>query len=342
MLRLSWMSFMLTRWTTRSIQIIIALIFLDAHYLFSQPASLAGLMFTETPPADLLASRSVVIHTHNFSQAELEEIQKGFKQIGIDAVAYFESDVVLAGRDVSKAFAEYFISRNIKYLVFFDKSPAGFKSVITAFDQKPSLFGAGQPGWRVSHERLNELLRTVFQDSWRNQRKQNFLINEFPETDITVDPIKGKRQEFYAIDLKVDNLAVLKFGNEEMDKDLEEIFQTTYPLKYKIVEPVADEQELRRQGFSYVICFIHARGIVAKEILGYDMAKVESAYASITFPAGQLQLKIIPQETEVHKFYFRHIDNGNVFLGTKWDADITWQEALRNHIIGFKAEARIN
>lgn len=342
MLRLSWMSFMLTRWNTPRIQIIIALILLHAQYLFSQSSSNSGLMFIETPPADLLASRSVVIHTHDFKQSELEEIQKAFQQIGIDAVAYFESDVVLAGRDMSRAFAEYISTRHIKYLIFFDKPPVGFQLIVTAFDQKPSLFGVGQPAWRVSHERLNDLLRTVFQDSWRTQKKQNFLVNQFPERDITIDPIKGNRQEFYAIDLKVDNLAVLKFGNVPMDKELEQIFQATYPLKYKIVDAVADEQELLRLGFSYVLCFIHTRGIAAREILGYDMAKVESAYASITFPAGQLQLKIIPEETEVYKFYFRHIDNGNVFLGTKWDADITWQDALRNHIMGFKAEARLN
>ena len=167
-------------------------------------------------------------------------------------------------------------------------------------------------------------------------------MNEFPETDITIDPIKGNRQEFYAIDLKVDNLAVPKFGNETSDKELEQVFQAMYPLKYKITEAGTDEQELHKQGFHYVLCFVHTRGKAAREILGYDMSKPETAYASITFPLGQLQLKTIPEETEVYKFYFRHIDNGNVFLGTKWDADIQWQDALKNHIMAFKAEAKIN
>jgi hypothetical protein len=67
----------------------------------------------------------------------------------------------------------------------------------------------------------------------------------------------------------------------------------------------------------------------------------ETAYASITFPGGQLQLKTIPAQTEVYKFYFRHIDNGNVFLGNKWDADENWLDALRNHVLGFKTDAKL-
>jgi len=186
------------------------------------------------------------------------------------------------------------------------------------------------------------LLTTALQDSWRSQKKSNYLVNEFPEMDIVVDPIRGRRQEFYAIDLKVDNLAVIKFGNEEMDKQLEQFFVDNYSLRYKMVDAGSDETELRRKGFHYVLHYVHTRGQAAKEVLGYDMSKGEKNYASITYPNGQLQLKIIPREEIIYKFYFRHIDNGNVFLGTKWDADTNWLDALRNHVLGFKQEAKLN
>ena len=104
-----------------------------------------------------------------------------------------------------------------------------------------------------------------------------------------------------------------------------------------MTEPGIPEKELRKQGQLYVLGFIHARGSVAKELLGYDMTKSESALLSVTFPDGQQQLKNIPSNTPVFKFYFKHIDSGNVFLGTKWDADVTWQQALINHIRGMKA-----
>ena len=322
--------------------LLVLLAFLFCTPVLSQSPVSARLQFIENPPTDLLASRSVVLYDYTFKLSELQEIQKAFQQIGIDAIAYFERDVVLAGKDATKAFAEYFASRQVKYLVFFEKPPNGFQFIAIPFDPKQGLFDVTVPAWRVQKELLKDVLLTVFQDSWRRQKKQNFLINEFPETDLTVDPIKGNRQEFYAIDLKVDNLAVPKFGNEVMDKELEQLFQAHYPLKHKITEAGADEQDLRRQGFQYVLCFVHTRGKAAREILGYDVSKPETAYASITYSSGQLQLKTIPEETEVYKFYFRHIDNGNVFLGTKWDADVKWQDALRNHIMGFKAEAKID
>lgn len=308
----------------------------------AQISLLSKLQFTENPPADLLANRGIVLHSYTFQPNELQEIQKAFQQIGIDAVAYFETDVVMAGKDITNAFADYFNTRQIKYLILFDKAGGEFQFVATAFNQKADLVNNGQAAWRLSNPKLNELLRTIFQDSWRTQKKQNYLINEFPETDITIDPFTGGRQEFFAIDLKVDLLAVPKFGDEAMDKELENFFLANYPLKYKITEAGADEKLLRSQGFLYVLCFVHTRGKAAKEILGYDMTKAESAYASVTFPSGQLQLKTIPAGEGVYKFYVRHIGNGNVYFGNKWDADLTWQDALRNYIIGFKAEAKIN
>ena len=142
---------------------------------------------------------------------------------------------------------------------------------------------------------------------------------------------------FLLTDLKVDPLAVPKTGDEAIDKELEEIFKNNYPLKFKMTEPGIPEKELRKQGQLYVLGFIYARGSVTKELLGYDMTKSESALLSVTFQDGQQQLKNIPSNTPVFKFYFKHIDSGNVFLGTKWDADITWQQALLNHIRGMKA-----
>ncbi len=317
-------------------------VLLLSNSLFSQTHATSGLSFTETVPKDLLASRSVVLHDYTFQQSELEEIQRAFQQIGIDAVAYFKTDVVMSGKDITKAFGEYFTSRQIKYLIFFEKSTTGFQLIAVTFDPKNGLFDRSLQAWRIEKERLNELSRTAFQDSWRSQKKQNFLVNQFPETDISVDPMRGSRQEFYAIDLKVDNLAVPKFGNETMDHELEKFFQNNYPLKYTITENGADEKELKKQGFLYVLCFVHTRGKAAREILGYDMARAESTYASIAFPNGQLQLKTIPADTEVYKFYFRHIGNGNIFLGNKWDADVSWLDALRNHVMGFKLETKIN
>jgi hypothetical protein len=128
-------------------------------------------------------------------------------------------------------------------------------------------------------------------------------------------------------------------GNEH--KKLEEIFKD-YPYKYELTEPGIPEEELRKKGFFYVLSFIHSRGIIARDLLGYDISKGESAIVSVTYPNGEVQLKNYPAERKVYKFYFKHIDSGSVFLGTKWDADLTWEQALLNQLKGFKKELRIN
>ena len=173
-------------------------------------------------------------------------------------------------------------------------------------------------------------------------KKENFLINDFPEAGLTVNAIEGRRNEFYAIDLKVDPLAVPKFGDEALDKELEEIMKS-YPFKYTLTEANLSESELRKQGYLFVLRFVHARAKVAKRVLGYDVTKAESAIVSISYPDGdQPQLRNLSVNADVYKYYFKHIDSGNVYLGTKWDADENWQQAIVNQLKGMKIELRLN
>jgi len=47
---------------------------------------------------------------------------------------------------------------------------------------------------------------------------------------------------------------------------------------------------------------------------------------------GRAILRSIPKRAPVYKYYIKHIYSGDVYLGTGWDADETWQEALQNHM----------
>ncbi len=291
-------------------------------------------------PEKLLSSRSVVVYPYTMTDKELQKIQLSFQETGIDAVAYFEADLLTAGKDVGTAFAYYFNQRDIVNIVLLQKENGQYTAYITGFNGKHTFIEQNQLAWSANDADLAELLKKIHRSA-SNLKRGNFLINEFPETKLPVHIISGRRSEFYAIDLKVDQLAVAKTGVESIDKDLESIF-TTYPFKYKLTDPGLSEKELRQKGFLYVLCFIHTRGSVAKEILGYDISKPESAYVSITYPDATAQLKNISADTPIYKFYFKHIDSGNVFLGTKWDADLTWQQALKNHLIAFKTELKVN
>jgi hypothetical protein len=292
-------------------------------------------------PDKLLSTRTVVFYDYTLTEKEIVDMQQSLQRTGVDAVAYFELDMLMAGKDVTRAFGDYLNKREVNNLFFVQKNADGFRIITTAYNGKETVVDKQQAAWSRSNSSLNEALKELYRAS-SSQKKLNLLINETPETGLKVNPILGNRNEFYAIDLKVDPLAVPKTGDEATDKELEEIFRMYYPLKYKMTEPGTPEKELRKQGSLYVVCFIRTRGMVAKDLLGYDTSKSESALVSVTYPDSQQQLKNIGSNTPVFKFYFKHIDSGNVFFGTKWDADLTWQQALINQIQGMKAELRLN
>ncbi len=290
---------------------------------------------------NLLRTRTAVFHDYTVSMQEMELLQDYFERIGIDAVIYYEMDYLMAGRDVSMSMAQYLMSREIANLVLVRKSTSGYEVSITNFNRKANFVDENQPCWRDQNRLLEEILKSLSRASSYGLKRENFLVNEFVENGTGINPIAGRRGEFFAVDLKVDALAVPKFGDEEKDKQLAELMQS-YPFKYTLTDPNLSEAELRKQGLLFVLRFVHARAKIAKSSLGYDMAKAESAIVSISFQEDQAVLKNIPANEQVYKFYFKHIDSGNVYLGTKWDADTNWYDALANQIKGFKKELKIN
>lgn len=291
-------------------------------------------------PEDLLAKRSCVFYSTTITDKQLETIQKSFQKTGIDAVAYFKTDFVFSGVDVAQKVSEFLSKREITFLIQVDKSSKGFDFLFTPFNGNVEFVNNGQAAWHENNMELSAALQNIYRSAVTNQPVKNLLVNDFPEKNFPINIIEGRRSDFFAIDLKVDKLAVPWFKNAENDSLLFTFFKENYPFSYGFVEPGQEKKQLRSSGFHYEMSLIHTDGDIAREILGYPIAS-ETAFTSVTYPNGEPKLKTIPSETVVYKFYFRHIESGNVFLGTKWDADTSWLDALKNHIKGFKAELKI-
>jgi hypothetical protein len=330
----------------RNLRLFVLLIFtyntLNAQFplsgkAFIQQANLGGGF-----PQDLLNTRSVVFYSFNFSDKELKQIQDYFQRTGIDAVSYFPLDMLTAGKDAIRGFYTFLNRREISNLVFAEKFSDAYRITITPFNGKEDILTSGQPAWSLSNRLLLEALKALNRDALASLKKGNLLINDFPETDQLINPITGKRNEFYAGDMKVDLVGIPKFGIDSLDQQLANILKEHFPFEYKTVEPGLSEKDLRKQGVLYVFCLMHTRALVARQLLQYPISPGETAYVSITFPRDTPQTKNIGLNTPVFKVYFKHIDSGNVFLGNKWDADTTWQQALINHIKAMKAELRLN
>jgi hypothetical protein len=292
-------------------------------------------------PEVVMSKRSVLLHTNTVTPKEIITIHEGLIRAGIDAVAYFEADRVLAGGDAEKAYNKYLTRREISCVIFIQKKQSGFSCYITLYNGKSDFVNAGQPGWSVHASTLSQLMNDIYRSALSSYQKKNLLINEVAETELPVRVVEGTRSETYPYDLKIDNLAVPKFTDSVATKELSEIFKT-YPLRYQLTDNTVSDKDLRNKGFLYVLCVAHGRSGVVKELLGYTVNQSESAFVSVTYPGTEMQLKNISAETEIYKFYVRHIDSGNVFLSTKWDADTSWQQALQNFIKGLKAEMKLN
>lgn len=292
-------------------------------------------------PLKLLSTRTAVFYPYSMTPKELASIQKSFQRTGIDAVAYFEMDFLSAGRDASVSFADYLNKREITNLIILKKELLDYSIIITEFNKKANLVEQDQIAWSAQTRGLDQLLQHIYRTTANTLKNENFLINDIPEAGFTLNLIKGNRNEFFAIDLSVDELAVPKFGDEQMDKELEEIMKA-YPYKYKLTEAGLSESEIRKQGFLFVLRFAHARNKVSRSLLGYETTRAQSAIVSISYIDNQPQLKNISANDIVYKFYFKHIESGNVFLGKKWDSDPTWQQALINQLKGYRIEFNLN
>ncbi len=293
-------------------------------------------------PQNLLTTKTAVFYPYSMTQKELELAQQYFQRSGIDAVAYFVTDLLMAGRDVSVNMAQSLNSREITNLIVFQRGSDFFKLTLFEYNRKANFVEPDAPTWVSQHRLLEELMKGLYLATANGGlKKQNYLINDFPETGFMINAIDGRRNEFYAIDLKVDPLAVPKFGDEVLDKELEEIMKA-YPFKYTLTEPGLSEADLRKQGYLFVLRFVKARAGVAKQVLGYPVTKSESAIVSISYVSEQPEVRNISVNADVYKFYFKHIDSGNAYLGTKWDADESWQQAIVNQLRGMKIELKIN
>lgn len=315
----------------RLLLLLYCLPFVALAQLAHTPESIVkNLALVNVVPDGLLAQRAVVLF-EGVKQAELEEAQKAFQQTGIDAVAYFESNRVLAGADPQQAFVRYLNTRNIAFIILFTKSST-YNLTFFRFNGKATLFDGGATGWQQNSAVLKDLLLTVFRFAVSTQKKQNLLVNDFPETGNTFKYFDGRRNETYTSLVKSFKVAVPSMGNEKDDAQLEQILKEHLPVKYEIVNADLPEPELEIKGFKTIIRFVRTSGTIARELLEYDNARPGNALASAALVNNEAQLKTIPANATVYKFYVKQLEYGNLFLGNKWDADTDWQQALINHL----------
>jgi len=94
-----------------------------------------------------------------------------------------------------------------------------------------------------------------------------------------------------------------------------------------------DEKKLLSKGFQFVLMSVNTSGGEARQLLGYPFDnKVNELITMKKNALGELEIEAFPVQQTVFKYYIKHINSGDIYLGEQWDADVTWAEALTNHM----------
>ena len=312
----------------------------NAQSLTEEDKLTKDLNFGSDLPPGLLAGRSLVLYEPAYTTAELQEAQKYFQQAGIDATNYLDIDYVLAGPDPSRTFFNYFNTRNIKFLIILQKNDKEYQSIITEYSGTLAFADNAHRSWKQSHTSFVELLRTIYRFAISTQKKSNFLINDVPEIGFSLRFFREDPDQRFSNDVRTFKTAIPRWGNEQDDKELEALVKEKFPQKCELVDRNLTDAELSDKGYRLVLRFVHTRGDAARDILGYDVTQTAGSLLTSYSVNGELKVKTVPSKKMIYKFYFKNTEYGNVFLGSKWDADETWQDGLRNHILGLRSELK--
>lgn len=310
-------------------------------------------------------------------QALAREAHQLFKESGIDAVAYYNLGDVEAGRDASHKLSAELKSRGIENIILLSQVPlkiAGkdterFAILITDFNEEPSFISHGQKAYKEVAKDMKKLLKQFDRDIRKSGlARQNHLVIDQPEFFTGAgNIIKGRRAEGFAQDLKLDKLAVPQFveatipenrpggnANKNLEKEIVKSNKLvkrdnltlksvmgSYPYEYGLVDPTLDEDRIRQDGYQFILLRLRTTGENVKNMLGYELDPSEKEYITMKQNGLNLTMRHIPAKAPVYKYYIKHIYTGDVYLGTPWDADESWEDALANYISNMKKDLNI-
>ena len=267
-----------------------------------------------------------------------ETAHRVFQEAGIDAVAYYHLQDARAGRDVSNLLTGQLVGRNIKNVILLSYDPQRSNQqcglLLTTFNEQSSFVSPGQSAYVMTGNDWSAMMDQFQKYVLLNQYEtQNFLISDWPEFFTGAgNVIKGRRAEGFAQDLNLDKLAVPRYEEEnssfpqiassdslqimaDSSSTLAQIMRA-YPFEYGFVDPTQEEDQVRQDGFPFILMRLQSSEENLRTMLGYEDSASEANNSG----------------APVYKYYVKHIYTGDVYLGNTWDAAPRWEEALRNHL----------
>ena len=322
------------------------------------------LRYSSNLPKSLASERSIVIvqvpdqvdgvRRVGDWQALSEKAHKAFITMGIDVVTYLNRYDLVASPNSRKAFAAFFVDRNIQNVLFLRaNSDRSCELIIAPFNGKESLINYGATVYRASANQLSSVLLETGKEIRRADfSNENFLIPSKPNFTSGLSIVERTLLQNYPGILRRSKLSVERFATIPVPKNASEetIREITnyneiigkknveldtllkqHPYDFEVIDPTSDDDLLRSRR-QFVLRSITGQAKTLRQMLDYNVTEGETDFVSIIpIMPDQTKAKPIPKDALVHKFYVRQNISKNIHVG-EWDADVTWQQALQNMI----------
>ena len=323
-------------------------------------------LVSDEVPVGLLSSRSVVVlgNSDAITRKDWEKVCRdfhgGFLQMGIDPVLYIHEQDLYANPKIHEAYMTLIRKRDISNLFIVRKKNSQFEMLITStFDSKGQFIG--KKAWQATDlEPLALLFKLGLVVKKSDLLASNFLILTEPEFVRDINFFKGSRLANYPGILRRQTLGVVRLDTIRIDRDetdasrkilesynqrikrynqkLEAAF-AGYPYEWEMFS-FKDNEYALASGIQYVFQLVQTTGSGAKDYLNYPDHTKETQIISVTpgVVPGDVKLKRLSVETIVYKPYLYQARTDDVYVGEEWEADTTWEDAVRNFFFSLKRQ----
>lgn len=281
------------------------------------------------------------------------EAHRSLITMGIDPIIYLNHYDLMVSPESQEAYVELLSRREVKNVLFLTKKESGFDFHIVAFNGKRSIIDNQADAFFVSGTDLyGTMLKTGKEIKRADYEIENFLIPEKPFFLPGISIIEKTQLKNYPGILRRSTLAVERFTklsppenasaeiadkyarlNAEVDTNNAQLdsIMKKYPYDYVMIDPMSDD-DLVRNRHQFVLRHLGGSTETIRRMLDYTVSPNENYFVSIIpVMPDQTRTKTVPKDAIVYKFYIRQNISKNVHVG-EWDADETWQDALRNMI----------
>lgn len=294
------------------------------------------MQLTDRLPKGLLSGKSIVIHAYPKAPEQYKEqaaiLQPAFQKAGVDAVAHYLFEDIFSGKEVIAAYREQINSREVDFVIYYI---AGREHELIIMPFSEGFFTDG--AFHMKNRNQEQLLDNLYLKTARSdQEKLNLLVLDVPAYTNYPKIIQGRRGEFYDLNMKSGKVAIPKTEDSLFNKAIDTIMAAHYPYQYGFVEAGSSDADLRKEGYRFIMYAVYASGRSVKKYLEYDTSPKESAYASVVEKNGETEVKTIDINNPVYKFYIKHVQSDDVYLGKHYDADEEWHVALKNYIYNLR------